>query len=382
VTEHLSNASLSRALQTARGLAELEQLADFPAWSASALRHLIPCDVASYNAVDPVTQRADIAVDPAESVFDGGVEVFAHYVHQNPLVGHYAATGDGRALRISDFITLRELHRTDLYAHVYRQLELEHQLAITLPAPRHEMDRPGEVIGLTLGRRRTDFSDSERVLLERLRGSFAATLARLHELALLRATTEGEPDRGVRWLVLIARDATTAWTTPAAAEGLGLIVGERLPPALCRWVDAERSRQQRAERRDEDAAKAYGDSSCPRPLVDGSLPVHLQLRLVRGAYPGLDALHLRPVEALPGANALRALNLTPRQAEVMALALEGRTSAQIALALRLSTRTVEKHFEAIYDRLGAANRGQAISIALQANGNGRAHGAAATATAP
>lgn len=51
---------------------------------------------------------------------------------------------------------------------------------------------------------------------------------------------------------------------------------------------------------------------------------------------------------------------------MLALALKGQTSAQIAFAPRLSLRTVEKHFEGIYDRLGAGNRAQAVSIALQA----------------
>jgi DNA-binding CsgD family transcriptional regulator len=278
--EHLSNAQLRRALSAAQGLVELEQLEQLPAWSATALRELIPCDVASYNAVDPSCKRASVAVDPADCMFDGGVEALAHYIHQNPLASNYAATGDGRALRISDFISLRQLHATDLYDHVYRHIDLEHQLAITLPSPRRSLGHPGEMIGLTLSRSRRDFSDAERQLLECLRPHFAATLARLHELALLRAIHAGERDYDPR-------------------------------------------------------------------------------RLSRSA-------------PLPGPEQLRALALTPRQAEVLAHALNGRTSAQIAAALGLSPRTVEKHFEGIYDRLGAANRAQAIATALQAFAGERA----------
>ncbi len=363
--EHLSNAALRRGLDVARGLAELQELAEFPAWSASALRRLIPCDVASYNAVDPTTQRAAVAVDPADSVFEGGVDALATYIHQNPLVSHYAATGDGRALRISDFISVRELRRTELYDYVYRHLDLEHQLAITLPAPRNAMDRPGEVIGLTVSRRRRDFSEGERVLLEGLRDPFAATLARLHELALLRAVAAAEGRESSRWLVLVGRDGVVAWTSPAAALGLGLLLGERLPLALCRWVTAERARQDRAGR----ARFARVDDGAA-PVTLANVAVRLRPRLVRDAYPGLDALHLTLVEELPGPEALRSLGLTPRQADVLALALEGQTSAQVAAALGLSVRTVEKHFEALYGRLGAANRAQAVSIALQAVGRG------------
>ncbi len=363
--EHLNNAALRRAFDLARGLSELQELADFPAWSATALRRLIPCDVASYNAVDPTTQRATVAADPADSIWEGGLDALASYIHQNPLVSHYAATGDGRALRISDFMTVRELHRTELYDYVYRHLDLEHQLAITLPAPRNGMDRPGEVIGLTVSRGRRDFSEGERVLLEGLRDPFAATLARLHELALLRAIAEGAGGEGSGWLVLAGQEGVVAWTSVAANEGLGLLAGERLPEALCRWLEDERARQARFTPNGERRVFAKGGGG-EIVLRVGARSLRLRPRLVNDAYPGLDALHLTPVEELPGPEALRSLGLTPRQAEVLALALEGQTSGQIAFALCLSVRTVEKHFEGMYDRLGAANRAQAVSIALQA----------------
>jgi DNA-binding NarL/FixJ family response regulator len=63
---------------------------------------------------------------------------------------------------------------------------------------------------------------------------------------------------------------------------------------------------------------------------------------------------------------IRTLGFTPRQAEVLSLALEGRTAASIAYALTISPRTVEKHFEAIYDRLGVVNRIEAVLATLAA----------------
>ncbi len=67
---------------------------------------------------------------------------------------------------------------------------------------------------------------------------------------------------------------------------------------------------------------------------------------------------------------------------MLALALEGQTSGQIAFVLGLSVRTVEKHFEGIYGRLGAANRAQAVSIALQAIGRDAESHGQATALQP
>ena len=66
------------------------------------------------------------------------------------------------------------------------------------------------------------------------------------------------------------------------------------------------------------------------------------------------------------ATTIRTLGFTPRQAEVLSLALEGRTAASIAYALTISPRTVEKHFEAIYERLGVVNRIGAVLATLAA----------------
>jgi DNA-binding CsgD family transcriptional regulator len=358
--EHLSNAQLRRALHATQELAELDDLAQLPERAASMLRRLVPCDIGSYNAVDPVSQQASVAADPAESLFEGGVEALAQFAHQNPLVAYYARTGDGRALRISDFISRRQLHRTDLYNLVYRQIALEHQMAIAMPSPQRSLGRPGELIGLTLSRSRRDFNAAEQLLLEHIRPHFAATLARLHELALLRAISCAESESS-RWLVLAGRDGVIGWLNAPAARGLNLNVGERLPAPVRDWAAAERVRH------DRDRSSGSSDL-CTTGLVNKGL--QLRARLVPNAYPQLDALHLSPLEELPSPRQLRSLALTPRQADVLALALAGHTSAEIASALTLSPRTVEKHFEAIYCRLGVSNRSQAVSTALRALGAG------------
>jgi DNA-binding NarL/FixJ family response regulator len=52
-------------------------------------------------------------------------------------------------------------------------------------------------------------------------------------------------------------------------------------------------------------------------------------------------------------------NLTPRQAEVLALLAEGLTNAQLAERLFVSPRTAEHHVEAILTKLGVSSRREA-----------------------
>jgi DNA-binding NarL/FixJ family response regulator len=84
---------------------------------------------------------------------------------------------------------------------------------------------------------------------------------------------------------------------------------------------------------------------------------------VTDVHPELDALHLDPPRGGADPSVLRSLGLTKRQAQVLALAAGGRTTPQIAAVLKLSARTVEKHFEAIYDRLRVTGRTQAVLAA-------------------
>jgi DNA-binding NarL/FixJ family response regulator len=58
--------------------------------------------------------------------------------------------------------------------------------------------------------------------------------------------------------------------------------------------------------------------------------------------------------------------LTRRERSVLALVAGGLTSRDVADALSISARTVEKHKQRIFQRLGVQNQAQAVAIALRA----------------
>jgi DNA-binding CsgD family transcriptional regulator/pimeloyl-ACP methyl ester carboxylesterase len=59
------------------------------------------------------------------------------------------------------------------------------------------------------------------------------------------------------------------------------------------------------------------------------------------------------------------LNLSPRQREVLGMISRGMTNREIAAELVLSLRTVERHVNDIYGRLGVRNRAEAVALALE-----------------
>ncbi len=127
----------------------------------AALARAVPSDWVSLNDIGPDPAELFVVVEPRMTPEE--FEIFGRLSHQNPLVAHYARTGDGRPYRISDVVDPVEFHRTELYREFYEPRGIEYQIAFTLPAPRNRL------LGVALSRRRADFSDAERALLDRAR---------------------------------------------------------------------------------------------------------------------------------------------------------------------------------------------------------------------
>jgi hypothetical protein len=112
------------------GLLDLEELCH---GMLRALREAVPAEWCALNEL-PADLPHTISLTEPEVPRELHV-AFARYGLQNPLAAYYLGTMDGRAMRFSDLLTRRELHRLDLYREVYRPLGVEYQIAFTSPPP-------------------------------------------------------------------------------------------------------------------------------------------------------------------------------------------------------------------------------------------------------
>lgn len=83
-----------------------------------------------------------------------------------------------------------------------------------------------------------------------------------------------------------------------------------------------------------------------------------------------SALHLMALYAFDRMHALRGRLpdkklLTAREREVLSWVAAGKSAAQISQALKISKRTVDEHSQTAARKLGAANRTQAVAIAMR-----------------
>jgi DNA-binding response OmpR family regulator/DNA-binding CsgD family transcriptional regulator len=159
-----------------------------------------------------------------------------------------------------------------------------------------------------------------------------------------------------RVLLAANRAGEMLWCTPQAAKLLGRAFGHfeasefKLPREVRDWLH-------RAE------------TGAMPDLIPLASPLKLSLAYV--AQIASNEILLRVVESDLGdeQSALRAkLTLTQREAEVLLWVARGKSNRDIAEILTLSPRTVNKHLEQIYAKLGVENRTSAAALAMRTLG--------------
>ena len=136
------------------GLLELDELSY---GLLRGLREAVPSEFCAIHELPADLPHTVSLTDPPASPAQH--RAFARYASQNPIAAYFMRTRDGRATRFSDLITRRELHQLDLYREVYEPLEVEYQIAFTLPSGAER------ILGVALSRCKRDFTASERDLL-------------------------------------------------------------------------------------------------------------------------------------------------------------------------------------------------------------------------
>lgn len=298
---------------------------------------LVPGISASYNELNVLAGRAAAVIhpDPGRPWFERYTPVFAETVGEHPVLAHIEATGDGGPLTWGDVDPAGAFAATRLFREFYEPNGIRSQLVVTLPAP------PGVVVGLAVNRDGTGFTDRERALTAHLRP---------HLVNLYRLVTAGDgAERSWAalaadgWSVLLVDDdgavleSNDIAEAAGAAAGVDLGVGASVAPLLASVPRAEE----------------YWRVSRDGPVVL-SAGVPLELRLVRQPV-GPHLVWLRPASDV-GVEAVRAMGLSRRQAEVALLLRDGLTNAQVARRLGIAEGTVRKHLEVVFDVLGVRSR--------------------------
>jgi DNA-binding CsgD family transcriptional regulator/PAS domain-containing protein len=352
----LRGTDMQRALRFLRGQrVEAPSLQGFAQSANAGLADLIGADIVTLSSCDLRAGTRSVVTWPEHALGTEDVGCFNRFFHAHPLVRFHSTHPDGGAHRISDSVPDASFRRSALYAEYYRRIGIAHVVAVPVYV---DADR---LVSFVLNRAGREFSDRDCAVLDALSFQLGAeymaqeirlraqrTQAQLNALLLAAGLAVIVLDRSGR--VLRSSASALRWLSYAGL-GRAVRVGERLPEPIDRWLRA------RIE-----PSWAMFDAG---PLAM-TTPAHtLRLHLLQGE----DALTLMIERTDPPPTPALAADcgLTAREREILRWLAAGKSNADIAAILRISPRTVQKHLERMFRKLGVENRTAAVMRALRAD---------------
>jgi len=350
----LSHSDLQACSRVLQELYAETSLSSFPDKLLDLLAGIVPVEHLTYNEFDDRRHRYTVRSRPNLPELTGCVPQLIAHLHEHPLYEHYLQ----RTLqpkKISDAVTVRQLKKTGLYQEVYGPLATKHQMIFFVQAG-------GEArIGMALNRWHKDFSERDRSVLAFLSPHITQayknaqvvtdTAMNLNAVgegldSIHRAVVLSGANGAIRWMSALAR----AWLEEFFPEWRA--APHRLPVQLRHWIE-----------RNATAANAG------RPnFSELQLPARAGCRLL--VYCGrtcggefMTAL-IRERVCIPPEMA-RTFGLTAREAEILFWISEAKTNPETAVILGVSLRTIHKHTEHLFAKIGVENRLAAQRLGLE-----------------
>ena len=325
----------------------------------STVPRAIACDSAIFARIEPATQSFTFSAWPAGHF--AGVdhnEVVRLHRQDHPMLAHFCARRDARAWSLHDFVTRSAFQRTALYQTLYRPYGIEFQLVLLVPYP----DRAPRI--LALNRCDAPFAEGERQLLDLLWPHLVQAVRSARAASRHRGPPELDTSASGRAVLMLDRagavdfctEQARIWLTRYCIAGYPRREIRSLPEPIASWV-----------------TRSLGDRSLlSRGIADPAAPLivrrgdqFLAIRMVADHGRGQHLLLMEeaPMNAPP--DLLLGHGLTPREAEVLAWVAQGKTNRETGVILSMSTRTVQKHLERVFHKLGVETRTGAILKAWQ-----------------
>lgn len=333
---------------------ETRSLEQLPARMVQLLGELVPGNLIAYNEVDLKTSRARLEMSAAGFDFTPLIKVFEAHLSEHPLLRHQQETNDLSPRKISDFLSKGQFHRLGIYQELYGQIGCEDQIALALH------NSPSHVIALAINRDQRSFTADDLELLRLAQPH----LMRVHQNALAQAALQRLLsayqtllDTLPLALVLVRPPGRIEFATNQARDLMrryfpGPAKTRHLPEPLRHWLK-----------------EATQWAGVPLPAATGrtlrlsNANGKLTVRFIPGSDP-VNFLLLEETSAV-SPQPLKSLGLTRREAEVLFWVAQGKSSPDISIILGSSARTVHKHLEHIFSKLGVESRTAAAQRAWE-----------------
>lgn len=314
------------------------------------LSGLVASDLTTLSVCDLASVHRHVIGTPADAIGAAERAAFDRHFNEHPLVRHHAYARGRDAHRISDSVPFARFREGALYAEYYRRVGIDHALAV----PLHVDDR--FLVSFVLNRSRRDFSDREREQLNALTPALGELYR--HTAALARALAAAQSLRDLL-------DGEAAGVIRIGAHGDVRDFSPRAAALVQRWWQMTLRRGGALPATLAESTRA----AFARPSLASTLPplaiASSRGRLTVRAYPAPDGagLYLLLEETAP-VLALERWPLSTRERDVLHWVAAGKTDREVAQILGISPRTVHKHLQRSYEKLGVETRTAAVMRVL------------------
>jgi DNA-binding CsgD family transcriptional regulator len=315
-----------------RFVAEAQELAGddpFTPHVLDELGKLVFADWVGYCEQDRVRQRVRHSVGRLGDEWVGEPLVsYWEIAAEHPVCSRHNS-GSFRALKLSDFVTLKELRDSRIYAVWFRPCGIEHELNVAIPSP------PWHTKTFLFDRRSgRDFTERDRLVLDLLQPHLGRLWRAARTRRRLRAAIEGldsASEHDTRGVIFPASDGRIEFASPAARRLIRDYFGSRaeaeLPTEIVEWLESDSA-----------------------TLVKRQPDRHLRIARSRAALLLEESRD--------------ELALTVRERQILAWVARGKTNGEIAEMLWIAPSTVRKHLENVYAKLGVRTRTAAAARLL------------------
>jgi DNA-binding CsgD family transcriptional regulator len=286
------------------------------------LGQLVTADWVAYCEQDRIRQHVRLLVGRAGDEYELDEPLVSYWdIAEEHPVCRVHHTGESRALKLSDFVGLRQLKNSHVYAVWFGPCGINRELNVAIPSPPWHtktflFDRgPGP-----------DFTERDRLVLDLLQphlGRLWRAAQTRRRLRTALAALGREDEHAARGVVCVTPGGEVELCSPAAhrllREYFGTSQEGQLPIELVDWLQTAAPTLRRAGARHRLMIERVGEL--------------LLLEETRDE-----------------------LGLTRREQQIVAWVARGKTNAQIAELLWISPTTVRKHLENVYAKLGVRTR--------------------------
>ncbi len=277
-----------------------------------------------------------------------GMEIFIQFQNQHPLIPDIIGNKIQSAVKITDYLSQLEYERLELFNEYYRLSPFNRQMGLALPVA------SDLTIACTMHHWGKDYTERDRLiftliapfLLNCINNSFAFerlnSAIEAHSTGIIAVDTNGK----TQYVNELARGLLEKYFAGEKSAG------NSLPENLWNWT----------KRQDLGNKKEFELPLSPFKVENAV--GELTVRLISN-----NALHEKTLlleeKKLLSPKILEQLSLTRREAEILFWIAQGKTDGEIGTLLYTSPRTVHKHTEHIYVKLGVETRTAAMLRALE-----------------